>query len=87
MSRKTRKQKVRADRRRRFIGVIQKNAQPAQKEKTPTKTVPATKSNEPSGYETQIARFTIRDLRKTIIITILIFVLEFFVFYVNLKGV
>jgi hypothetical protein len=38
-----------------------------------------------NDYEKQLAHFTIKDLKKTIFITLIILVLEFLIFFANLN--
>lgn len=38
-------------------------------------------------YDSMFSHHTKQDLKKTIFLTLIIFVLEFFVFYVSLKGI
>lgn len=38
-------------------------------------------------YDSMLSYHTKQDLKKTIFLTLVIFVLEFFVFYVSLKGI
>jgi hypothetical protein len=40
-----------------------------------------------SEYDKLLAKFTIQDLKKTSLVTLFILALEFFIFYVNLKGI
>ena len=92
MPKKTKKQKLRADRLRKktilqkstFIKpVIEEKAMPA---KAPPE--PSSKKIEPvDEYSLQLVRFTMNDLRKTVIITLFLFTLEFAIFYAKLRGI
>lgn len=89
MPRKTKKEKIIAEYRRK-LQRLQPN--PVVREKTVSPPVdiepaPARPSPMTSEYDNKLYRFTLTDMRKTLIITLAILALEFLVFYASLKGI
>ncbi|OGK21715.1 hypothetical protein A3C23_00070 [Candidatus Roizmanbacteria bacterium RIFCSPHIGHO2_02_FULL_37_13b] len=96
MPKKTKWQKKLADSRRQTVLTLDSTNLPPlpQSEKSPilNKTIsPIQLSSEPkeafSGYESQLRLYTFSDLKKTGIIMIFLFALEFMFFYAKLKGI
>lgn len=97
MPKKTKQQKRLADKRRsrftpaapvfREVEVVESEKKPAAVEMKQPAVPSKTKHYELTEEERRLYQITIADLRKTAIITSVLFALEFLVFYANLKGI
>ena len=92
MPKKTKKQKVLSEYRRKLQEINLTQNQPKDVKYSPQapESFIEKKTERPvayvlNDYEKQLAEFTFADLRKTIIITAIILVLEFLIFFANLN--
>lgn len=92
MPKKTKKEKILAEYRRRLARLENQPKKKKGNSKRPPPSKAKTKKDaeqtfKEADYDKMIARFTLADLKKTLLVTLFLLTLEFFIFYANLKGV